>query len=189
MSTISSRIAIKFDVLSLKGVKECHLCAGIHNKTSSLSGCTPSERIQRYFFNATALIKSKTEQRNHHWHLVNDSLYHLFTPIHNQPWLRIKRKKKSPSRSESMIGISELCLKRTLTTQRRRSHRSCSLPSLTTNQSFSVSLKHHRKDQKKVDKLTAQIPYHEGRGNKEEVEKIKAQVDAIWQKTREAAFA
>jgi hypothetical protein len=50
-------------------------------------------------------------------------------------------------------------------------------------------LKHHRKDQKKVDKLTAQIPYHEGRGNKEEVEKIKAQVDAIWQKTREAAFA
>ncbi|KAL7442426.1 hypothetical protein ACHAXM_008528 [Skeletonema potamos] len=46
-----------------------------------------------------------------------------------------------------------------------------------------------KKDQKKVDKLTAQIPYHEGRGNKEEVEKIKAQVDAIWQKTREAAFA
>ncbi|KAL7493135.1 hypothetical protein ACHAWT_006733 [Skeletonema menzelii] len=46
-----------------------------------------------------------------------------------------------------------------------------------------------KKDQKKVDKLTAQIPYHEGRGNKEEVEKIKAQVDAIWAKTREAAFA
>ena len=49
--------------------------------------------------------------------------------------------------------------------------------------------KQYRKDQKKVDKLTAQIPYHEGRGNKEEVEKIKAQVDAIWAKTREAAFA
>eukprot|EP00577_Skeletonema_sp_RCC1716_P028864 CAMPEP_0113394826 /NCGR_PEP_ID=MMETSP0013_2-20120614/12777_1 /TAXON_ID=2843 ORGANISM="Skeletonema costatum, Strain 1716" /NCGR_SAMPLE_ID=MMETSP0013_2 /ASSEMBLY_ACC=CAM_ASM_000158 /LENGTH=60 /DNA_ID=CAMNT_0000278815 /DNA_START=127 /DNA_END=309 /DNA_ORIENTATION=+ /assembly_acc=CAM_ASM_000158 len=46
-----------------------------------------------------------------------------------------------------------------------------------------------KKDQKKVDKLTAQIPYHEGRGNKEEVEKIKAQVDAIWVKTKEAAFA
>jgi len=47
----------------------------------------------------------------------------------------------------------------------------------------------YRKDQKKVDKLTAQIPYHEGRGNFEEVEKIRQQVEAIWQKTREAAFA
>ena len=47
----------------------------------------------------------------------------------------------------------------------------------------------HRKDQKKVDKLEAQIPYHEGRGNKEEVEKIKEQVAAIWAKTREAAMA
>ena len=46
-----------------------------------------------------------------------------------------------------------------------------------------------RKDQKKVDKLEAQIPYHEGRGNKEEVEKIKQQVAAIWTKTREAALA
>ena len=55
--------------------------------------------------------------------------------------------------------------------------------------SLSLSLLINRKDQKKVDKLTAQIPYHEGRGNKEEVEKIKAQVDAIWVKTREAAFA
>ncbi|KAL7449047.1 hypothetical protein ACHAWC_002014 [Mediolabrus comicus] len=46
-----------------------------------------------------------------------------------------------------------------------------------------------KKDQKKVQKLEAQIPYHEGRGNKEEVEKIKAQVEAIWTKTREAAWA
>jgi len=46
-----------------------------------------------------------------------------------------------------------------------------------------------KKDQKKVDKLEAQIPYHEGRGNKEEVEKIKQQVAAIWTKTREAALA
>jgi hypothetical protein len=45
-----------------------------------------------------------------------------------------------------------------------------------------------RKDLKKVTKLEAQIPYHEGRGNKEEVEKIKAQVAGIWAKTREAAF-
>jgi hypothetical protein len=46
-----------------------------------------------------------------------------------------------------------------------------------------------RKDAKKVAKLEAQIPYHDGRGNKEEVEKIKDQVAAIWAKTREAAMA
>ena len=46
-----------------------------------------------------------------------------------------------------------------------------------------------RKDQKKVDKLNAQIPYHEGRGNKDEVGKIKEQIDAIWEKAREAQFA
>ncbi|EJK46908.1 hypothetical protein THAOC_34402, partial [Thalassiosira oceanica] len=43
--------------------------------------------------------------------------------------------------------------------------------------------------QKKVDKLTAQIPYHEGRGNKDEVTKIKEQVESIWQKARDAQFA
>jgi enamine deaminase RidA (YjgF/YER057c/UK114 family) len=48
---------------------------------------------------------------------------------------------------------------------------------------------HNRKDAKKVSKLEAQIPYHEGRGNKEEVAKIKEQIDAIWEKTREAAYA
>jgi hypothetical protein len=46
-----------------------------------------------------------------------------------------------------------------------------------------------RKDQKKVDKLTAQIPYHEGRMNKEEVEKIKDQIAHIWEKAKEAQFA
>jgi hypothetical protein len=46
-----------------------------------------------------------------------------------------------------------------------------------------------RKDAKKVSKLEAQIPYHEGRGNKDEVEKIKAQVAAIWEKAKESAFA
>lgn len=49
--------------------------------------------------------------------------------------------------------------------------------------------RNHRKDAKKVSKLEAQIPYHEGRGNKEEVAKIKEQIDAIWAKTREAALA
>jgi hypothetical protein len=46
----------------------------------------------------------------------------------------------------------------------------------------------YRKDAKKVSKLEAQIPYHEGRSNKEEVEKIKQQVAAIWKKTRDTAY-
>ncbi|KAL7464547.1 hypothetical protein ACHAXS_004883 [Conticribra weissflogii] len=45
-----------------------------------------------------------------------------------------------------------------------------------------------KKDQKKVDKLASQIPYHEGRGNLDEVTKIKDQIDAIWQKAKEAAY-
>jgi hypothetical protein len=47
----------------------------------------------------------------------------------------------------------------------------------------------NRKDNKKVTKLLAQIPYHEGRGNKDEVEKIRNQVDNIWEKTRAAFHA
>jgi len=46
-----------------------------------------------------------------------------------------------------------------------------------------------KKDQKKVAKLESQIPYHEGRGNQEEVDKIKEQIGAIWTKAREAAYA
>jgi hypothetical protein len=33
------------------------------------------------------------------------------------------------------------------------------------------------------------IPYHDGRGNKDEVAKIKEQIASIWEKTREEAFA
>jgi len=33
------------------------------------------------------------------------------------------------------------------------------------------------------------IPYHEGRQNASEVEKIKQQIDEIWKRTREAAWA
>jgi hypothetical protein len=40
-----------------------------------------------------------------------------------------------------------------------------------------------------VTKLEAQIPYHEGRNNKEEVEKIKQQVADIWEKTKQAHLA
>eukprot|EP00565_Helicotheca_tamesis_P008013 CAMPEP_0185728244 /NCGR_PEP_ID=MMETSP1171-20130828/3657_1 /TAXON_ID=374046 /ORGANISM="Helicotheca tamensis, Strain CCMP826" /LENGTH=60 /DNA_ID=CAMNT_0028396927 /DNA_START=113 /DNA_END=295 /DNA_ORIENTATION=+ len=46
-----------------------------------------------------------------------------------------------------------------------------------------------KKDKKKVLKLEAQIPYHEGRGNKEEVDKIRQQVEEIWEKAREAHYA
>lgn len=44
----------------------------------------------------------------------------------------------------------------------------------------------NRKDLKKVSKLEAQIPYHEGRGNKDEVVKIKEQIANIWEKAKEA---
>ena len=43
-----------------------------------------------------------------------------------------------------------------------------------------------KKDQKKVAKLEAQIPYHQGRGDMEEVEKIKGQVEVLWAKARAA---
>jgi len=43
-------------------------------------------------------------------------------------------------------------------------------------------------EQKKVTKLESQIPYHEGRGNKDEVEKIRSQVEAIWEKARESHY-
>lgn len=43
-----------------------------------------------------------------------------------------------------------------------------------------------KKDQKKVQKLEAQIPYHEGRQNMDEVTKIKEQIAAIWDKAKEA---
>eukprot|EP00586_Coscinodiscus_wailesii_P006708 CAMPEP_0172478184 /NCGR_PEP_ID=MMETSP1066-20121228/1971_1 /TAXON_ID=671091 /ORGANISM="Coscinodiscus wailesii, Strain CCMP2513" /LENGTH=61 /DNA_ID=CAMNT_0013237519 /DNA_START=84 /DNA_END=269 /DNA_ORIENTATION=- len=46
-----------------------------------------------------------------------------------------------------------------------------------------------KKDAKKVAKLEAQIPYHEGRGSKDEVDKIKQQIEAIWEKTRAAAMS
>ena len=45
-----------------------------------------------------------------------------------------------------------------------------------------------RKDAKKVTKLEAQIPYHEGRGNKEEAEKIRQQIKSIWDKAAAAMY-
>eukprot|EP00537_Pseudo-nitzschia_pungens_P000354 CAMPEP_0172359324 /NCGR_PEP_ID=MMETSP1060-20121228/3540_1 /TAXON_ID=37318 /ORGANISM="Pseudo-nitzschia pungens, Strain cf. cingulata" /LENGTH=78 /DNA_ID=CAMNT_0013080923 /DNA_START=221 /DNA_END=456 /DNA_ORIENTATION=+ len=54
------------------------------------------------------------------------------------------------------------------------------------NQKKEEDLTLSKKDKKKVDKLQSQIPYHEGRGNKEEVQKIKDQIEKIWTKTKEA---
>jgi len=48
-----------------------------------------------------------------------------------------------------------------------------------------MSLSHiHRKDAKKVQKLEAQIPYHEGRGNLEEATKVREQIAEIWAKAK-----
>ena len=55
--------------------------------------------------------------------------------------------------------------------------------------SLFFSLVANRKDQKKVTKLEAQIPYHEGRGNKEEAEKLRQQIADIWDKAKETALA
>eukprot|EP00540_Astrosyne_radiata_P012715 CAMPEP_0116839878 /NCGR_PEP_ID=MMETSP0418-20121206/10021_1 /TAXON_ID=1158023 /ORGANISM="Astrosyne radiata, Strain 13vi08-1A" /LENGTH=61 /DNA_ID=CAMNT_0004470057 /DNA_START=217 /DNA_END=402 /DNA_ORIENTATION=- len=46
-----------------------------------------------------------------------------------------------------------------------------------------------KKDAKKVAKLEAQIPYYQGRGQNDEVDKIKEQIETIWTKAREAAYA
>lgn len=50
-------------------------------------------------------------------------------------------------------------------------------------------LKLSKKEQKKVDKLSAQIPYHEGRSEAEQVTKIRGRIDAIWAKAKEAQYA
>jgi len=42
----------------------------------------------------------------------------------------------------------------------------------------------YRKDAKKVQKLEAQIPYHEGRGNLEEANKIREQIADIMAKAK-----
>lgn len=47
----------------------------------------------------------------------------------------------------------------------------------------------HRKDAKKVQKLESQIPYHEGRGNFEEAQKVREQIEDIWRKAKETAYA
>lgn len=46
----------------------------------------------------------------------------------------------------------------------------------------------YRKDQKKLSKLEAQIPYYQGRGNNEEVDKLKQQIEEIKRQAREAAM-
>ena len=43
----------------------------------------------------------------------------------------------------------------------------------------------NKKDQKKVDKLTSMIPYHEGRKNQVDADKCKEQIAAIWANAKE----
>jgi hypothetical protein len=66
---------------------------------------------------------------------------------------------------------------------------STSLDSIVTHIPLYFFFSLRRKDAKKVSKLEAQIPYHEGRGNQEEVAKIKEQIEAIWEKARESVLA
>mmetsp|Transcript_9462 Transcript_9462/g.26975 ORF Transcript_9462/g.26975 Transcript_9462/m.26975 type:complete len:104 (+) Transcript_9462:179-490(+) len=47
----------------------------------------------------------------------------------------------------------------------------------------------NKKDAKTVAKLAAQIPYHEGRDEYDEVDKIQSQIEAIRNKARETARA
>lgn len=37
--------------------------------------------------------------------------------------------------------------------------------------------------------MHSMIPFHDGRGNKDEVAKIQEQIESIWQKTREEHWA
>jgi hypothetical protein len=66
---------------------------------------------------------------------------------------------------------------------------SCHWTTLTPLVAFSFSLDAHRKDLKKVHKLESQIPYHEGRGNMDEANKIREQVASIWEKAKQDSFA
>eukprot|EP00977_Amphora_coffeiformis_P001768 scaffold351_cov148-Amphora_coffeaeformis.AAC.13 len=58
-----------------------------------------------------------------------------------------------------------------------------------TKKAADIEVKLSKKDQKKVDKLQAQIPFHESRGNKDEVAKIQQQIDDLWSKAKEAAYS
>jgi hypothetical protein len=47
----------------------------------------------------------------------------------------------------------------------------------------------NRKDLKKVSKLESMIPYYEARKQTDEIDKLKSQINAIWDKAREARDA
>lgn len=52
------------------------------------------------------------------------------------------------------------------------------------NKKAEIEFKLSKKDQKKVDKLEAQIPYYEARRETDQVDKIKSQVEAITEKAK-----
>eukprot|EP00546_Thalassionema_frauenfeldii_P011144 CAMPEP_0178911792 /NCGR_PEP_ID=MMETSP0786-20121207/9897_1 /TAXON_ID=186022 /ORGANISM="Thalassionema frauenfeldii, Strain CCMP 1798" /LENGTH=63 /DNA_ID=CAMNT_0020584289 /DNA_START=112 /DNA_END=303 /DNA_ORIENTATION=- len=52
-----------------------------------------------------------------------------------------------------------------------------------------IAFQLNKKDQKKVDKLEAQIPYHEARKETEHIEKLRKQIDGIWEKAKAKEMA
>jgi hypothetical protein len=93
--------------------------------------------------------------------------------------------KKSPSTSKfnSCDAVDQFCL---LYRFDRNAFSNCLVVHGTYLSTFATQ--NYRKDLKKVTKLEAQIPYHEGRGNKDEVVKIKEQIADIWEKAKAAAL-
>eukprot|EP00547_Thalassionema_nitzschioides_P001415 CAMPEP_0194202316 /NCGR_PEP_ID=MMETSP0156-20130528/2380_1 /TAXON_ID=33649 /ORGANISM="Thalassionema nitzschioides, Strain L26-B" /LENGTH=63 /DNA_ID=CAMNT_0038927783 /DNA_START=94 /DNA_END=285 /DNA_ORIENTATION=- len=47
----------------------------------------------------------------------------------------------------------------------------------------------NKKDQKKVDKLEAQIPYHEARKEEDHIAKLRKQINGIWEKAKAKEMA
>ena len=145
---------------------------------------TRSRKIGRYkfgsfFFDTNFCLQYRLitfEIRDRHQHCKSKPTHFHFThpPVQNTPsWPRRPSNKRTRRLSSISKFFSQIFSE--------PFERSFNDRSLTTFLSLTT-----RKDAKKVHKLESQIPYHEGRGNNEEVEKIKAQIDAIWAKTREA---
>ena len=97
---------------SPKGVKEpitLHRNSQQNFRASQSEECTSYRWIQRYFAAQLPLIKSKTEQRNHHWHLVNVSLYHLFTTYINHGEKATKGRRNHPLKVSLCNGMFRKC--------------------------------------------------------------------------------
>ena len=92
-------------------------------------------------------------------------------------WLIVWPVSNHRIRSHLLVRLTRLCIGETR----------CGLHWHVVTQLLLLSCLCFRKDAKKVQKLEAQIPYHEGRGNKDEAAKLREQVEDIWTKARQAA--